>query len=82
MGPVRLFYYNWESGSVPLFLVLLGTLLTGAVIAWLFEIIERFRLHKIIRKQKKKISALESRIEEELSRYSRLDQSPEQEKDE
>ncbi|MFQ5560588.1 MAG: lipopolysaccharide assembly LapA domain-containing protein [Nitrospinota bacterium] len=65
MENVSIQYFNWQSGPVPLFLVALASLITGAILAWLFELFERLRLHKLIRKQKKEIARLETELKKQ-----------------
>ncbi|MFQ5691717.1 MAG: lipopolysaccharide assembly LapA domain-containing protein [Nitrospinota bacterium] len=63
MTPVNVQYY-FSSGDYPLFYLLLGAFVFGALMSWLFGILEKVRLQWRLRREKSRLRKLEGRVQE------------------
>jgi uncharacterized integral membrane protein len=64
MAPVSIHYYGIQSREYPLFFLLLGAFVLGALMTWLLALVERLRLKWHLRREQSRLRALESQVQE------------------
>ena len=64
MTPVSVHYYGMQSREFPLFFLLLGTFALGALMTWLFALVEKLRLKWHLNREQSRLRALESQVQE------------------
>ena len=58
------YYFGYAAGPMPFFFALLIAAAAGVLFTMLFAVYEQFRLHGVIRRQRKQIAALERDLAE------------------
>ncbi len=64
MSPVSVHYYGIQSREYPLFFLLLGAFVLGALMAWLFALVEKLRLKWHLSREQSRLRALETQVQE------------------
>jgi uncharacterized integral membrane protein len=64
MTPVGVHYYGIQSREYPLFFLLLGAFVLGALMTWLLALAEKLRLKWRLSREQSRLRALESQVQE------------------
>ncbi|MGB9667357.1 MAG: LapA family protein [Thermosulfidibacteraceae bacterium] len=64
MHPVKVSLYFYEFQNIPLFMVIIASILVGAISSWLYSITDHIKLRWKLREKDKEIKELQKRLRE------------------